>query len=161
MFDIELDFSDLEPIEKSFNYKGEDYILIEATADNVRRFNNERTSRLEFSPETGKVSRVRDIADLVFVLLNGSVLNAKDRSPVPETKLRQWSGRVVDKLFNTLKIISGIDDGMTRQIRSFSEVLNEPGCPVNRTELVVWIDSLNNPLYKELSRILKEPTAKE
>lgn len=160
MFDIELDFSDLEPIEKPFSYQGVDYILVEASADNVRKFNNERTSRIEFGTN-GKVSRVNNVADLVFVLLHGSVLFAKDRTAVPEAKLKSWSGRLVEKLFTTLKIISGIDEGVTRQLRSFSEILDEPTCPVNRQEFVGWIDSLNNPLYKELARILKEPTVKE
>lgn len=160
MLDIQLDFSDLEPIEKEFTYKGETYILTEAPASSVCRFNNERSSRIEFNDQ-GKVQRVKNIADLVFILLEGCVLKQSDRSTVPVKTLQSWPGRLVEKLFESVKLISGVDEGVTRQFRSLSLLLDEKDCPIERDVLVKWIESLNNPLYKEILRVIKEPTPKE
>lgn len=147
-----LDFSDLEPVQIPFSYKGQDYILREASGRAANVFNNERSRRIVYN-ENGKLAGLRDIADLGLILLQECVFEAGTGKAVSKETMASWPARMVEELFEAAKEISHMHDekGVWP---SFREAMTREGSPIKYDELVEYIDSLPSDEFGKVQRAI-------
>lgn len=154
-----LDFSSLEPQSVSFEYKGQQYVLNEATGDVARKFNNERISRITYGPD-GNVSSIRDMGDLELKLVS-MCTTTKNGDRIPETVVGSWPSRMVNKLYDKALDISGLRESETGLSRVLTLLTDNSG-PVEVKELTDWLRSQNDDLINsELDAFNKEQKIKE
>jgi hypothetical protein len=111
----QLDFDtedSLTPIEVPVKYKGEHYVLKEATEEESRRYRNMRLRNIKYGPG-GEITSLEGMADLSSFLVSLCLwkLTADgQRKPVSVAIIRQWPARIVDKLAERAKEISWLDE---------------------------------------------------
>jgi hypothetical protein len=152
-----LDLSDLTPIQIPFEYEGKPYVLHEASGAVARKFNNERSNRVEYGPE-GKVTRTRDMADIVPMLVAGCVKTAGG-SNVPQTVIESWNDRTVKKLYDKARKISFMEGVATEH--QLAKLVDEPGFPCDKKAFVDFVHSLPADKYSDLQTEFRRPPLKE
>ncbi len=106
----EFDFDQHPPIRIPIKYEGNDYILREATEQVQRDYQN-LGIRLSKQVQDGKISSVEGLGDLQSHLVSGCLFKIDDKGkeiPVKKQELFTWTGKIVKKLFEKAKEISGI-----------------------------------------------------
>jgi hypothetical protein len=130
-----MDFSDLEPIEIGFNYKGVEYVLCEAEESVVCAYRNELARCTRMGPN-GKPTIIGNYADTESFLVSQCVFQVGEDShkdpkkPVTQKTIKSWPGRMVRDLYNQVRTISGLNpeqtpDEVTQIILDESEDLPE------------------------------------
>lgn len=104
----EFDFNDLKEIEIPVSVKGIDYLLIEASGEIGRRFQNKSIDGATL--EDGKISKLSNTADAQFVLLAGCLVTTEGRKPVQGSLIRSWNHKITKKLFEKAKEISELNE---------------------------------------------------
>ena len=84
------------------------YVLRELTGKGRDQYLNNLTGRLVTDAKGN--SRMKDFTGLQTNLVGRCLYRAGDDSPVPEKELHDFPARVLTKLFDTAKEISGLDD---------------------------------------------------
>ena len=157
--EINLDFSDLQPIEIPFEYNGKKYILREASGAVAKRFNNERTNRVKYGL-TGRAESFRDIADLAPLLVSLCVTTESGQA-IPQTVIETWNDKVIQRLFKTAKEISFLEDKVFDAGTVVESLLKEASCPINADEFRAWVLTLSDEKYGLVQKRLKETSVKE
>lgn len=103
-----IDFNDHEDIEVPVSFKGKKYLLLEASGEASRRFQNKSISGARL--EDGKVSGLSNTADAQFVLLAACIIAEEGRKPVDESVIKLWPHRMTKRLFERCKEISELDE---------------------------------------------------
>jgi hypothetical protein len=152
-------FDDLVPQEFVFEYLGKRYVLHEASGAIAKKFQNERTNRFKLN-SNGKIEGVRDAADLAPMLV-AWLCKTSEGSSLPQTLIESWPDRLVQKLFQKAKEISGIDEAVLTPADIVSSLLKEPGCPIDKKEFSEWIKTVQGEKYEGLKKKFLEPTSKE
>jgi hypothetical protein len=101
------DLGDLAPVTVDYFIGGKPFQLREATSDGAAKFRNAAAGTARITD--GKVSGVGNVGDLEPLLVSLCLFDG-DGKPVPLSVVRQWPGRVVRKLFDKAKTISGLDE---------------------------------------------------
>jgi len=153
-----LDFSDLEPIEIPFEVDGTKYFLKEASGATAKKFQNERISRVIYGAN-GKVEGLKNVADLAPLLVSMCITTEAGKA-VPQSVVESWNDKLVQRLFVAAKQISFLEETTTPQ-KVLTDLLKEPGCPINTEEFKTWVASLSEDKYKDLQKELKAVTLKE
>jgi hypothetical protein len=153
-----LDFSDLEPVEIPFEYQGKKYLLKEASGAAAKKFQNERLGRITYG-SNGKIEGFKNIADLAPMLVTMCV-TTENGNAVSQSVVEAWPDKLVQRLFTTAKQISFLDEG-TKVTKNLTDLLKEPGCPLNTEEFKTWALSLPEEQYGEIQTELKALTPKE
>lgn len=155
-----LDFSDFAMTEVPFELLGVRYVLREASSSAATKYNNERTNRVVYGAD-GKVSGVRDIADLGPLLVSLCCFEAESGKAVDVKTVLSWPQRVVSELFETAKTISYLQDEKPFA-KELLEALDSPDSPVSRATFTAYIANNADGRFRELRRILETaPSAKE
>lgn len=104
----DLDFSDITPIELPVRINGKSYTLREATGDAACKYRNEMLKCTTLGPD-GKPSTIRNMADVEPLLISLCLFDDKNRM-VHHSIIRSWPNRVQNKLYETAKRISELDE---------------------------------------------------
>lgn len=155
---INLDLSDLTPIEVPFEYLGTQYVLKEATGAAAKRYNNERSNRLEYNSE-GKVIGTKDMADIVPMLVASCVYTIAG-NPIPQSVIETWPDRLLKRLYQTIRKVS-FGEGSSAAESQLAQIVDEPGFPVDKETWTKFIEGLDPKRYTDLKIEFKRPTTKE
>lgn len=155
--ELSIDLSDLTLIEIPFEYGGKSYVLREATGAVARKYNNERTNRLTYNAE-GRIASSRDLADTIPMLVAGCVFTAEGNA-IPQSVIETWPDRLVKRLFNTIRKVS-FGEGAASE-HQLSQVMDEPGFPIDKESWLKFIESLDKTKYADLKLEFARPKPKE
>src|SRR5690554_6057155 len=95
----------LEDIEIPFTYKGEKFLIKEATADDARVYKNFLMSRTSVGPDGTPVG-FKDIADIEILLVGRCLYRPDSKEPIGKDVVAKWSNRVIRPIYETIKKIS-------------------------------------------------------
>lgn len=104
------DFDSLEPQEFEFQFRGETYVIKEATVDQGAQFRNRQARAAKF--QDGELSGVEGIAD-AEVWFAGECLHLRKGGrdvPVTGAALRKWPQRTWKPVYEKARELSGMKD---------------------------------------------------
>lgn len=106
----DLNLDDLEPITINTQYLGRSYVIKEASGDVVARWKNMMAKEVRM--RDGSVVGLNNVADFEPILVSMCLFEntGSQEKPVPVVVIRSWPNRVVTRIFETVKSISGLDD---------------------------------------------------
>ena len=128
---FEMDLGDLAPVEVPVRIGGKDFVLVEASADAVKRFRAKAMQGVQRG-EDGKITGLGGSAEAepllvslcLFPAMADDRTKADRRMNVPLQSVMSWPNRVVAPLFNRAKEISQLDlDDKPEIIRRQIDVL--------------------------------------
>lgn len=103
-----IDFGELD-IEIPFSVKDEEYLLIEASGETAKRYQNKTVAGAKMVD--GKVTTTFiSAADAQFILLTGSIVTSEKRDFLKEELIRSWPHKITKRLFKEAKRISEINE---------------------------------------------------
>lgn len=124
----DLDFDSLELIRIPVKLGGKSYTLQEADEAANITFENAKLKAARFSTD-GKFVGHGELASGQPLLVSMCLLDADNR-PVPIEVIQKWPGRIVDKLFEKIKEISGMNaddtvESLEKEIGRLTERLSK------------------------------------
>ncbi len=129
----EFDFSDLKTAEKVLKYKGETYVVTEASTAAAVAYRNASLKCAKLSD--GKVIGMDGAADLEPLLVNLCTFKTnpageRTMENVPITTIRSWPARIIKPVFEWIKEVSELSDNETpddlrKQIAKLQEKLDK------------------------------------
>lgn len=153
----EFDFDSLETIEIPVKFKGNEYVLREATSGAAKEFSNARISRVKMSG-TGEATSYGSLGDLEPLLVSLCLFEASGK-PVTIKFVELMPYKVQKALYNKAKEISGMDDD-DPFVDSLDLALTREDAPITREALLVWLSGLDSPQFKPLTKLAKDMAAK-
>lgn len=154
----DLDFGSLERIELPVTAPdGTKYILREASEDQAVKFKNAQMSRVLLGPQ-GKPQKIDGMGDLEPMLV-AMLLVGENERPINENLVRGWPSRMVRKLFDAAKDISGLNETSPER-KALELALSRSDSPVRLTQLRDFVLRLEGPVFEPLKKFL-EPTEEE
>lgn len=129
---------DVTPVEVPVKIGGVDYILRSANGDTTIKYRNAQMAATRLGPD-GKVCGLDGMADveplLVSMCLKRKIPNEKipgewKLAHVSEADVRAWPPKVLEKLYDTARVISGLKDdesleGMEKQLAELQKRIEE------------------------------------
>jgi hypothetical protein len=106
MFESDLNF-DIAPVTIQVNIFGVSYVLREASGDATCKYHNFMSENTEL--KDGQPYRYHNFADREPLLVSLCLYDATNITPVQLEVVRSWPSRVVEKLFEKVKEISGMN----------------------------------------------------
>lgn len=105
----------IAPKEKPVKIGGQDYVIVEA---NGRASAEHRNLIMDNAVwKDGQIQSIRQIASAEIKLLSHTLLKCETdeaglpiRTPVPAEVIGSWPGKVITKLFEAAKKLSGLDE---------------------------------------------------
>ena len=147
----QLNFDDLAQIELPFTKDDKEYVLIEASAAAVKRYQSWVSENLIYD-KNGKPTGLKDAGRAQLFLLSLTVKNS-DGKYVTEKELEQWSGRMVRRLFDKAKMISGLSESETPT--QLKKALEAPESPVAYSDFAAYMKSLPKEEYGAIQQELE------
>lgn len=148
------DFSGFQLID--IEVKGPDghpYILREATGAVAKQFKNAQMSCTQFSAD-GKMAGVKGAADLEPLLVSKCLYRMMPDGTVGGTidqrELEKWPAKVVSRLFEKAKKISGLSDSGSAWAVALEKALNLEGSPITAASLKNFLDKLTGSDFEVL-----------
>ncbi|MCK9571408.1 kinetochore protein SPC24 [Candidatus Pacearchaeota archaeon] len=123
----EFNFDDLTTIEIPVKYKGESYVLREASEASTCQYENAKAKCVKMAD--GKFAGIDGpMADTEPLLVSLCLFDSSGAN-VALTTIRSWPGRLVKKLFDKAKQISELDqqdeETLTKQLEALTKQLDE------------------------------------
>jgi hypothetical protein len=122
---MELNFSDITPIEELVTVGKSEYVLREMSGDAAVKYDNARLNCHEY--KDGKLYKLRDLGDLEPLLVS-LCLFTSEGTPVSEVTVRAWPARVQRALHQRAREISGMVDtpqSLKKQIEDLQRQLED------------------------------------
>jgi hypothetical protein len=101
------DLSDLEPVELPFRFGGKSYLLREASEAAIIKWRSTLFHDAKFVD--GKPTNLEELAPMNSLLVSLCTFEAETGKPVSVETVRAWSARLVSRLYETARNISGLD----------------------------------------------------
>lgn len=148
-----LEFS-LSKIELPVKIDGDDYVLVEASAEAAKKFKDHVIASTKF--EKGKPSGVKDLAASETLLLSECLfkVDGVNRSQVHTSTLLNWPNRVTNALFEKAKRISALNESNPAAI-GLGKALLLPNAPISLEKLTEYVGTLEGEDFEQLQDLLE------
>lgn len=112
----ELNFGSLDLVQIPVTIGDRTFILREASSENFCKYLDDRIACSVFD-ESGKRTGFKDLSKISMLLLSRCLVETTGGAALPVTyeEVRNWPNKITDKLYNTLKKISEIDQEETKE----------------------------------------------
>lgn len=135
---------------------GKEYELRELTGKDANTFTNAQMSAIRFDSDGQR--RLEKVGNLTSLLVHLSLWDVETNSRVPQSIIESWSSKIVDKLFDAAKKLSGLDQAKVQLSKLLKEALSADDSPMSYDDLVKHVNDIHDPedRYKPLKVFLEE-----
>lgn len=158
-YDKPIEFNDL--IEVPVTFKGEEYVLREATAEASAAYVSAKTKTLRFD-SSGNFSSFGNVGDLPLLLVSMCLFRVGESKPVPKSEIKKFGTRIVLRLYERALDISGLDEDNTSMFDQFQKALAHDESPISYEDLQEFARKLDVDEFRMFRAVFKvKPEAEE